>query len=26
LNKVYSQKPAAGTKAPKGSVITIEIV
>ncbi len=26
LNKVYSQKPAAGSKAPKGSVITIEIV
>jgi len=26
LNKVYSQNPAAGTKAPKGSVITIEIV
>ena len=26
LNKVYSQKLAAGTKAPKGSVITIEIV
>jgi serine/threonine-protein kinase len=26
LNKVYSQKPASGTKAPKGSVITIEIV
>jgi serine/threonine-protein kinase len=26
LNKVYSQKPATGTKAPKGSVITIEIV
>ena len=26
LNKVYSQKPAAGSKSPKGSVITIEIV
>jgi len=26
LNKVYSQKPAAGTKAPKGSLVTIEIV
>lgn len=26
LNKVYSQKPGAGSKAPKGSVITIEIV
>lgn len=26
LNKVYSQKPAAGSQAPKGSVITIEIV
>jgi serine/threonine-protein kinase len=26
LNKVYSQKPAAGSKAPKGSVITVEIV
>jgi serine/threonine-protein kinase len=26
LNKVYSQNPAAGSKAPKGSVITLEIV
>jgi serine/threonine-protein kinase len=26
LNKVYSQNPAAGTMAPKGSVITLEIV
>ena len=26
LNKVYSQNPAAGTKAPKGSVVTLEIV
>jgi serine/threonine protein kinase len=26
LNKVYSQKPGAGSKSPKGSVITIEIV
>lgn len=26
LNKVYSQKPAAGSKAAKGSVITLEIV
>jgi serine/threonine protein kinase len=26
LNMVYSQKPAAGSKAPRGSVITIEIV
>jgi serine/threonine-protein kinase len=26
LNKVYSQKPGAGSKAPKGSLITIEIV
>jgi len=26
LNKVYSQNPAAGSKAPEGSVITIEIV
>ena len=26
LNKVYSQNPPAGSKAPKGSVITIEIV
>jgi len=26
LNKVYSQNPAAGSRAPKGSVITIEIV
>ena len=26
LNKVYSQNPAGGSKAPKGSVITLEIV
>jgi serine/threonine-protein kinase len=26
LNKVYSQNPAAGSKSPKGSVITLEIV
>ena len=26
LNKVYSQNPAAGSKAPKGSVVTLEIV
>jgi eukaryotic-like serine/threonine-protein kinase len=26
LNKVYSQNPASGSKAPKGSVITLEIV
>jgi len=26
FNKVYSQKPGAGSKSPKGSVITIEIV
>lgn len=26
FNRVYSQKPAAGSKVPKGSVITIEIV
>lgn len=26
LNKVYSQNPASGTQAPKGSVITLEIV
>jgi serine/threonine-protein kinase len=26
LNKVYSQNPAAGSKAPKGSLVTLEIV
>jgi serine/threonine-protein kinase len=26
LNKVYSQNPAAGSKAPKGSVVTLEVV
>jgi serine/threonine-protein kinase len=26
LNKVYSQNPASGSKSPKGSVITLEIV
>ena len=26
LNKVYSQNPAAGSKAPKGSIVTLEIV
>ena len=26
LNKVYSQNPASGSKAPKGSVVTLEIV